>query len=199
MEIPERVLRATSGVGVVAFLLFGAILVPSIFTSSAQAETAVAPEKNPPGDIPDTQVFINYTSTSGYAFKVPEGWARTETSTGVSFIDKLDGIVVTMARSATAPTLDSVTASYIPELEKTGRAIKIKQITAVNLPAGKAIRIAYSSNSDPNPVTNKQVRLENNRYLFFKNGKLVALDLYAPYGADNVDQWNLVSRSFQWK
>jgi len=199
MKIPDRILRVTSGVGVVAFLLFGTILAPSIFAFSAHAEVAAAPEKNPPGDIPDSQVFINYTSTSGYAFKVPEGWARTETSTSVSFIDKLDGIVVTTAQAATAPTLDSVKASYIPELEKTGRAIKIKQVTAVDLPAGKAISIAYSSNSDPNPVTNKQVRLENTRYLYFKDGRLVALDLYAPYGADNVDQWNLISQSFQWK
>lgn len=199
MKIINRLLRITSEIGAVAVLLFGAILTPSVFTSSARAEVPVAPEENPPGDIPDTQAFINYTSTSGYAFKIPEGWARSKTDTGVSFIDKLDGIVVTMAQAATAPTLDSVKASYIPELEKTGRAIKIKQVTAVNLPAGKAIRIAYSSNSDPSPVTNKQVRLENNRYLYFKDGKLVALDLYAPYGADNVDQWTLISRSFQWK
>ena len=80
-----------------------------------------------------------------------------------------------------------------------GRAVEVTAITAVDLPGGPAIRIDYSANSEPNAVTNKPVRLEANRYLFFKGGKIAALDLYAPFGADNVDQWNLMSQSFQWK
>jgi hypothetical protein len=39
------------------------------FASSAPGlaqETAVAPEKNPPGDIPDNQVFITYKSPQGF-------------------------------------------------------------------------------------------------------------------------------------
>lgn len=58
-------------------------------TTAAQAETAVAPEKNPPGDIPDSQVFIAYVGSS-YALKVPEGWARTVTGPNVIFASKLD-------------------------------------------------------------------------------------------------------------
>jgi hypothetical protein len=42
------------------------------------------------------------------------------------------------------------------------------------------------------------VRLENNRYLFFKNGKIAALTLSAPIGADNVDQWARIAKSFKW-
>ena len=37
------------------------------------------------------------------------------------------------------------------------------------------------------------------RSLFWKDGKLATLRLYAPYGADNVDQWRLMSRSFRWR
>ena len=45
----------------------------------ALAVSALAAEKNPPGDIPDDQVFVAYTSRAGgYSLKVPEGWARTE-------------------------------------------------------------------------------------------------------------------------
>ena len=164
----------------------------------AAAETAVAPEKNPPGDIPDSQVFVIYAAEK-YALKVPEGWARTAAGANVSFASKLDGVSVTLTPAATAPTLDWVIAQYVPDLVKAGRAVKITGVSAETLPGGPAIRIDYSSNSDPNPVTTKQIRLENARFLFFKSGMLAALDLYAPLGADNVDQWQLMSRSFVWR
>ena len=72
-------------------------------------------------------------------------------------------------------------------------------IKVVKLAAGSAVRISYLSNSAPNPVTNKQIRLEHERFILFKNGKTVTLDLAAPAGADNVDQWRLISNSVQWR
>jgi len=163
------------------------------------AEKAIPAEKNPPGDIPDTQVFIDYTSPGGFALKVPEGWARSDHADGASFVDKLDGVVLTIAKADAAPTVEGVKADYLRELETAGRAIHVTAVKAVKLPAGSAIRIVYTSNSEPNAVTSKQVRLENERYLYFKDGKLVTLELYAPQGADNVDQWQLMSNSFRWK
>ncbi|MDW6025481.1 hypothetical protein SAZ10_27330 [Mesorhizobium sp. BAC0120] len=163
------------------------------------AERAVPAEKNPPGDIPDTQVFIDYGSPEGFTMKVPEGWARTDRPDGASFIDKLDGVVLTVAKAPSAPTVETARKTYVPELEKAELAVKVSAIRPVKLPAGPAIRIVYTSNSEPNQVTNKQVRLENERYLYFKDGKLVTLELYAPKGADNVDQWQLMSQSFEWK
>ena len=35
--------------------------------------------------------------------------------------------------------------------------------------------------------------------LFFKDGKLATLDMAAPQGADNVDDWSLMANSFLWK
>src|SRR5689334_18960777 len=163
------------------------------------AEKAVPEEKNPPGDIPDTQVFIDYASPEGFTLKVPEGWARTDRPEGTSFVDKLDGVVLTVAKASSPPTVETARKTYVPELEKAERAVKVSAIRPVKLPAGPAIRIVYTSNSEPNQVTNKQVRLENERYLYFKDGKLVTLELYAPKGADNVDQWQLMSKSLQWK
>lgn len=162
------------------------------------AEQPVAAEKNPPGDIPDTQVFIDYAAPQGFALKVPEGWARTDKADGASFVDKLDGVVVTVSKAAAAPTAAAARATYVPELEKTERAVKVTAVKSATLPAGKAVRIVYTSNSEPNAVTSRQVRLENERYLFFKDGKMVTLELYAPKGADNVDQWQLMSKSFRW-
>ena len=163
----------------------------------AQAETAIAPEKSPPGDIPDSQVFVIYSADS-YTLKVPEGWARTVTGPNVSFASKLDGVSVTLTPAPIVPTLDWVKATYVPDLIKAGRAVKVTGVSAETLAGGPAIRIDYTSNSEPNPVTTKQIRLENSRHLFFKSDILAALDLYAPAGADNVDQWQLMSRSFAW-
>ncbi|MEM5474429.1 hypothetical protein WNZ14_22100 [Hoeflea sp. AS60] len=182
----------------IAFSLLGVALSPAITAIPAHAEKAVAPEKNPPGDIPDTQVFVDYVSPAGFTMKVPEGWARSDNADGVSFVDKLDGVIVTMSDASTAPTAASIITEYFPMLESHGRAVTIDGVKPVQLPAGSAFLISYSSNSEPNAVTNKQVRQENNRYLFYKSGKIVSLDLYAPLGADNVDQWQLMSQSFRW-
>jgi len=163
------------------------------------AEQPVPAEKNPPGDIPDTQVFIDYKAPQGFTIKVPEGWARSDHADGASFVDKLDGVVVTVANATAAPSVESVRSSEAPKLKAAGRAVTVASVKAVKLPAGPAIRIVYTSNSEPNAVTSKQVRLENERYLYFKDGKLATLELYAPKGADNVDQWQLMSKSFRWK
>src|SRR5690242_20999784 len=49
-------------------------------TTSASQPAAVATESNPPGDIPDNQAFVAYTSPAdGFLVKVPEGWGRTRT------------------------------------------------------------------------------------------------------------------------
>lgn len=163
------------------------------------AEKAIPAEKNPPGDIPDTQVFIDYASPEGFTLKVPEGWARTDLPDGASFVDKLDGVVLSVAKESAAPTVEGTKANYVPKLQTQERAVRVASVNAVKLPAGDAVRIVYTSNSEPNAVTSKQVRMENERYLYFRNGTLVTLELYAPKGADNADQWQLMSRSFRWK
>jgi hypothetical protein len=130
---------------------------------------------------------------------VPEGWAQSDAPDGVRFVDKLDGVVVIISTPKVAPSVETVKRDYVPMMERNGRAVKVGGVRAVKLPAGDAILISYSSNSEPNPVTNKQVRLENHRYLYFKDGRMAELDLYAPFGADNVDQWRLMSQSFRWQ
>ena len=162
-------------------------------------ESAVAPEVNPPGDIPDTQAFVVYKSApGGYSLDVPEGWSRTENGANVSFVDKLDGVKVTVTPASSAATSTTARSSEAKQIQQTGRAVQITSVQDVKLPSGPAVRIQYTSNSDPNPVTNKQLRLENEAYLYFKNGKLVTLTLWAPKGADNVDQWQRMSKSFRW-
>ncbi|MDR3542293.1 MAG: hypothetical protein P4L69_15220 [Desulfosporosinus sp.] len=164
------------------------------------SEKPVTPEKNPTGDIPDSQAFVTYTSpTGGYDLVAPEGWGRTIKDRDVIFQDKLNGVQVAVTKESAQPTVASVGNNQVVELKKTGRAISIKSVKKVDLAGGSAVLITYESNSTPDPVTSRQVRLENSRYLFYKNGELATLTLWAPLGADNVDQWNKMSASFKWR
>ncbi|MGH7603793.1 MAG: hypothetical protein ACRENK_07330 [Gemmatimonadaceae bacterium] len=167
----------------------------------ANSENAVAPEVNPPGDIPDSQVFITYAnSAGGYTLKVPEGWARTENGSSVSFVNKFDGVKADVGVTSSGNrNAASVRADEANRIKAQGRAVSINAVSDVKLPAGNAVVIKYTSNSEPNAVTSKKVRLENETYLFFRNGKEAMLTLWAPQGADNVDQWQLMAKSFRWK
>lgn len=172
---------------------------PGPQTSKNSNEKPVAAEKNPVGDIPDTQAFVTYTSQHGkYSLEAPEGWARTVNGGDVSFVDKLDGMSVSLKNSSSAPTVDSVRKNDIPALKKSLRAVQVSNVQSANIPAGQTVLVKYTSNSKPDPVTGKQVRQENNNYIYYKNGKVATLRLYAPLGADNVDQWNRISQSFGW-
>ncbi len=179
---------------------------PQAATSQARSQQAPAvtespmkPEKNPVGDIPDSQVFIRYNSApGGYSLEVPEGWARTEQAGNVGFIDKLDGVKVIVEASATPPTVDSIRNNQVAAIKRSERAVQVNSVKAVNLPGGLVVLVKYTSNSEPNSVTGKQVRLENSSYFYYKNGKLARLQLWAPMGADNVDQWKRMSESFRW-
>ena len=165
----------------------------------ASTETAVAPEVNPPGDIPDSQAFIIYQNTvGGYQLEVPEGWARAVTGGNVTFTSKLDGVSVTVASAAAAPSAASVQAKEAKLIQSQGRAVSITGVSEANLPGGKAVVLKYTSNSEPNSVTNKRVRLENVAYFFYRNGKEATLTVWAPQGADNIDQWNRMANSFRW-
>ena len=182
---------AAGGLALIACL----IGVPGV----AAAEQAVQAEKNPPGDIPDNQVFVSYRSTFGFTLQVPEGWSRAYRPDGVRFFDKYNIIDIDVAQSAAAPNADSVRSRAAAALASGGRAIKIASVEDVKLRGGPAVRIVYTANSEPNPVTNKQIRLEHERFIFFKDRKTATADFAAPQGADNADQWRLMANSFQWR
>ncbi len=169
---------------------------PTVF---AAQEAPAAKEKNPPGDIPDDQVFVAYASPLGFALQVPEGWARSDAAEGVTFADKYGQISAGVKPAAGPLTLASVRANEAAELEKTGHAVKISGVSAVTLPAGAAVKIVYSANSEANPVTGKKIRLECERFLLRHGDKVATLTFSSPAGADNVDQWVLISQSFAWQ
>lgn len=168
-------------------------------STGKNTEAPVAAESNPPGDIPDSQVFVIYTSSAGgYKLQAPEGWARTENGTDVTFVSHFDGVKVGISSVSYTLSSDNIKNNYVPGLVSSGRAVTVTSVTEVKLKDQSAVKIAYTSNSEPDPVTNKQIRLENESYLLIKNGKMAVLTLWAPSGSDNVDQWKLISESFAW-
>ncbi|HEX2948136.1 MAG TPA: hypothetical protein VHV83_00965, partial [Armatimonadota bacterium] len=144
--------------------------------------------------------FITYTNTAGkYSNEAPEGWARTEHGQDVTFVSKFDGERVILTKSATPPTVASVKQTQVPALQQQGRAVKIQGVQTKSMPKlGTVVYVTYTSNSAPDPVTNKQIRQDNVTYYYYRNGTLAALTLWAPTGADNVDQWKRISESFRW-
>ena len=162
----------------------------------ARAEKAVAPEKNPPGDIPITQVFVFQRSSAGNALRGPEGWAPRKGEPNARFVDKLDIVKETLSQAPANVDLAWLKNSDLPAAEKQGRADKLGTVTLENPAAGRTVRIAHADNAEPNSFTGKQVRLEHNLYLFAQGGKLAALNLSAPPGVDNVGHWRRMSRFF---
>jgi len=174
------------------------VAAPSISAANVAAPRPIAVEKNPPGDIPDNQAFVAFRSPMGFSIKVPEGWARRDQASGVAFSDKYNTVEIALSPRHDAPSVTNVMSKEVTDLELQPKAIRIQNIKSMMLPAGSAVVVAFEANSDPNPVTNKAIRLESANYYFWKGGRLATLTLSAPAGADNVDQWRLIARSFAW-
>ena len=172
-------------------------------TPSGQAaiptESAIAPEQNPPGDIPDNQAFVVYSSASGgYSISVPEGWARQESGPNVAFTDKLHRISVNVNCADVAPTVESARAEANAPLSDTIPAFTLVDVRDVSLSSGPAILIQYQANSAPDEVTGKQIRVDVDRYEIYHDGTLAVVSLESPAGSDNVDVSSQISGSFQW-
>jgi hypothetical protein len=159
---------------------------------TAEANAAAA------GDIPDNQVFLTFSNaTAGYSIRYPEGWLQRGNGQNVTFEDKNNRIRIVVS-SGSAFTAASVKAS-IAALESSNPSFRAAAPTSVALPAGLAFKVSYSTESAPNPVTNKRVTLAVDRYYLSKDGKRAVIDLAAPKGVDNVDAFRMISRSFRWR
>jgi hypothetical protein len=169
-------------------------------TAAGSNEAPVAPESNPPGDIPDNQAFVAYRSDpGGFQVKVPEGWARADSAGDVTFTDHLNTIQLTWQAASSPPSVDRANAVDVPALQRSQPAFQLTRVTTVSLPGGPAVLIEAQENSPPNSVTGRRYRLDVQRYLFGKGGQQAVLLLSSPVGADNVDPWKMVSESFRWR
>jgi hypothetical protein len=174
---------------------------PTAVGSTPPASSVPHPtESNPPGDIPDQQVFVAYSPPSAhYSVKVPEGWARSQTAQGVRFTDKLNSITLSEVPATTAASIASATATVVPELAGHVPAFAPGKVSAVTRAGGPAVLVTYLGDSAPDPVTNKVVRDAFERYSFWQAGHEAVLTLSGPQGADNVDPWKIVTDSLRWQ
>ncbi|MGY1496754.1 hypothetical protein ACW4TU_09080 [Streptomyces sp. QTS52] len=203
---------ARTSAGVVAVTVIAAVIAGCSGSSSgahsgsgstAPVRANPAPtESNPPGDIPDNQVFVAYRPTggfTGFTVKVPEGWARTDKGGATVFTDKLNSVTITTATASTAPTVASVNSTVVQQLS--GRVTKFAspKVSQVTRKAGPVVLLTYQGDSARDPVTGKVVRDAFERYAFARQGHEVDLTLSGPVNADNVDPWRTVSDSFAWR
>ena len=154
----------------------------------AEATSAAA------GDIPDNQVFLVFANHAAhYSMKYPEGWAQQGTGAQVTFRDKNNIVRIVVDRGA-APTPASVRA----DVAHLGSAKVESPPQAMTISGRPAIKVVYSTESAPNSVTGKRVKLVVDRYYLWKNGRRAVVDLGTPVGVDNVDAYRLMIESFRW-
>jgi hypothetical protein len=148
-------------------------------SAAAEAKSAAT------GDIPDNQVFLTFRNASaGYSIRYPEGWARKGTSRDTTFQDKDNQVHVAIAGGSHAPA-------------PPGRVTKTAH--RVTLHGLSVDALTYATESAPNPVTGKRVKLTTDRYVYPGKGDVAVVDLASPVGVDNVDAYRMISESFRWK
>jgi hypothetical protein len=144
------------------------------------------------GDIPDNQVFLTFASRAArWSIRYPEGWARRERGTSVTFKDKNNLIRVSVFRGR----LTSLAAA----MHELGGAPIRSGAAHIGLPAGPAVHLVYSTKSAPNAVTGRRVVLLVDRYELARGGRRAVIDLGTPQGVDNVDAYRLIAQSFRWR
>jgi len=150
------------------------------------------------GDIPDNQVFLTYRNPSGgYSIVYPEGWAKKGSGDRTTFQDKNNVIYIAVSRGS-RPTVASVEAG-IAKLKASTPSVKVASAQTMTIGGQSVVKVTYSSESQPNPVTGKRVRLIVDRYAYYKGGRLALVDLGTAAGVDNVDAYRMISRSFKWQ
>jgi hypothetical protein len=155
----------------------------------AEANSAAA------GDIPDNQVFLAFANPpAGYSMKYPEGWAQQGSGGQVTFRDKNNIVRIVVGRGA-APTRASVRA----DVAQLGRAHVESAPQAMTVSGRPAFKVVYSTESAPNAVTGKRVRLVVDRYYLWNGARRAVVDLGTPQGVDNVDAYRLMIESFRWR
>ena len=146
------------------------------------------------GDIPDNQVFLLFKNRAGsYSMKYPEGWVQQGLGPRVTFRDK-NNIVRIAIRGGRAAGATQVRRD--PSL-RTARITAAPK--AMNLNGNRAIKVVYTTQSAPNPVTGKRVTLTVDRFYIPSGGKVAIIDLGTPVGVDNVDAYRLMVESFRWR
>ena len=142
-------------------------------------------------------MFLVFTNrAAGYSIKYPEGWTQRGAGPQVTFRDKNNLVRVQIAPGGPA-TPASVTAQ-LNALKQSDSTLSFRAVAPVRVGAVSAIKVVYETESAPNPVTGKRVKLVVDRYEMADRGRLATVDLGTPVGVDNVDAYRKMIESFHW-
>jgi len=150
------------------------------------------------GDIPDNQSFLTlHDSRLRVSMLYPEGWTVKTSASGVTISDK-NNLVRILVAPGSAPTVSNVRAS-LAALKSSTPGLTAGTPRTISLASGAAVKAIYTTQSAPNPVTGKQVRLTVDRYELAHGGRVATIDLGTPVGVDNVDAYRRMIESFRWQ
>ena len=148
-------------------------------------------------------LFPVYTNkTAGYSFEYPGGWRVVEKGSGVRIARFGNAVTVVVRPRDKAPFYKG----YQQQLETMLKQHDDKTISKIVQPASE-IKVGKDKVT---MAVIEQVRptgpgadapkdtLVVNRYLFWKDGKLLLLSMSSVKGVDNNDAWNLMANSFKW-
>ena len=136
----------------------------------------------------------------GYSMKYPEGWTiQGSGSDKLTISDKNNLARVVIARGP-APSPASVAAA-LAAVKKSSPTLTFTAPHKFALPASSAaVKAVYTTESAPNAVTGKRVKLIVDRYVLPRSeGQVATVDLGTPVGVDNVDAYRMMIQSFTWK
>jgi len=130
-----------------------------------------------------------YASPNGYSVLFPEGWSETQKGQIARFSSHFDGEQISLQKPADpAATVRGHFADV--------RDLRVQPATIKRIPVTV---VTFTSQSQPDSITGRTVRLDNAAYFFAKGARQVMLALWAPRGSDNADQWRKIAESFRWK
>jgi hypothetical protein len=185
----------------------GSVPTSTAATTRATPATASCGSSNPSasteaastaaGDIPDNQQFITYKNRAGgYSISFPEGWARSGHGSDVTFQDKSNTIAIKVAPGS-QPTPATVKAE-LKQGASSDPCLHAGSPQATTAGPNQVVKVTYTTEGQKSPVTGQRPKITVDRYVYFKGGKIVTVDLGTPVGVDNVDAYRMISESFRW-
>jgi hypothetical protein len=199
-EIVDMLAATLVAVGVLAGCGSSPTTVQPTTTAAGAASKTPAPENNPVGDIPDTQVYVPFSPPAQvFSVSVPEGWAQSTDGAATVFTDKLNAVRVEEQPELIAVTPETVQRQELPAVQAATPGYRFGGLSVVQRASGPVILATYQATSPPNDVTAKVGVDSVERYVFWRDGHEVILTLSGPLGADNVDPWRTITDSLQWK
>ena len=179
--------------------LTAALLWPLAGTAHAASTPQLArPAAGAPGgDIPDSAVYLRYTS-GGFSVEYVEGWLQTAAAHGVTFSDKDSSVIVDLR-----PRLGGDLSAYVQRIDLSRLAhtagFRREGLTRDSIGGYHALRLTYRGQSAPDAVTGKTVALQVDRYYVQGRHALAVITLATPLGVDNADGFRRIAHSFRFR